>query len=545
MNYREKILNYFRQRDRGWVLSLFAAVCLVYLPFLGNPFIFDDLSFFSSTTIAYFTQAPFRLELRWLPYASLSWTYEIFSDALPHFFHMGNVLLHAVNTILLFYLLRQLMLAVLNEYENARVVVFGAWLGAMFFAVSPVAVYAAGYVVERSILMATLFALLMQLAYVRGLLSGKIGWLILSVLAYFLSVFSKEHSVMSLAVLAAVTVLLRGKVQISAISLLLTWVAFFIVALVVVLSTNGVLGKHYEVMATTMFEQQGMSANTTLLHLLSVLTQAGLFFKYMLLWLLPNPSWMSIDMRESFVSSLLVWQGWLGAASFMAYGAFGFWLLLRPGWLGLLGFALLYPWLQFAVEFSTIRVQETFVLYRSYLWMPGMALLIPLLLIKYPGRRTKLVLLSMVLLLVPLAWNRLWVMGDNYRLWNDAALLLPNARVAGADRIFYNRGIAEMAAHKTEEAVADLQIVVALNPQLAPVHNALGSAYINTGRYRDAIAQFDAALALKPDDATAYFGKGLSLKRLHEDKLAMQQMQKSCELKNMVACSIIRGMKGR
>ena len=46
MSIHTQLLNYFRQRDRGWVLSLFGAVCFVYLPFLGSPFVFDDLNFF-------------------------------------------------------------------------------------------------------------------------------------------------------------------------------------------------------------------------------------------------------------------------------------------------------------------------------------------------------------------------------------------------------------------------------------------------------------------------------------------------------------------
>ena len=211
----------------------------------------------------------------------------------------------------------------------------------------------------------------------------------------------------------------------------------------IILRAKGVFGTPYEAMAADLFEKQGIIEGAPMLHLLSAMTQAGLFFKYLLLWLLPNPAWMAIDMREPFVASLTAWQGWLGALGFVAYGALGGWLLLRPRWAGLAGLALLYPWLQFMLEFSSIRVQEPFVLYRSYLWMPGLMLFIPLLLAKWPNKKTFLALGLTALLLAPLAVNRLWVFADNYRLWNDAALLLPNDRVAGADRIFFNRGQAE------------------------------------------------------------------------------------------------------
>lgn len=556
MGGRAKLLSYFRQRNRGWLFSLLAAVCLVYLPFLGNPFVFDDLSANIGNMAARFTHSQFQFEPRWLPLASLGWTSAIFSDVLPHPFRLGNLLLHAANVVLLFFLLRQLVGAVIPDHEKPSATIWGAWFGALIFACHPVAVYAVGYLIQRSILMATLFSLVAQLAYLRGLLGGQKRWLALAASAYFLACFSKEHSVMLPALLLAQTMLLRTNITAPKEALWATWVALFAIALRVVSGTWGLFGAASEPMASNSFGQHGIAESTLMLHGLSALTQAGLFFKYLLLWCIPNPAWMSVDMREYFVPSWLAWQGWLGAAGFVTYGALGGWLLLRPKWMGLAGLALLYPWLQFMVEFPSIRVQEPFVLYRSYLWMPGMMLFFPLLLARpalspsvklrtgaaerFPGRRTLLGLGFVVLLLVPLAWNRLWVFADSYRLWNDAALLLRSERETGADRIFYNRGNAELAAKKWEDAIADFKRAISLSPQLGPVYYPLGVAYMNTGRYQEALAQFDAAIALRPDEANYYYAKALSLKRLHREDLAMRQMEKSCELKNTMACLIVQ-----
>jgi len=535
------LASYFRQRDRGWILSLFALACLLYLPFLGSPFFFDDLTFFFSGAAGHYAHSWFHFDLRWLPYATLGWTEMLFSNVVTHFFRLGNLLLHAANVILLFYLLRLLMGAAIPDRKDSPAVVWGAWFGALLFAIHPVAVYAVGYVVQRSILMATLFALLMQLAYVRGLLTGQARWLVLAVAAYFLAVFSKEHSVMVPALLAAQTVLFRSQERASARALWLAWAAFFSIGLLVILHARGVFGAPYEAMAADLFKQEGIVEGGAMLHLLSIFTQAGLFFKYLLLWSLPNPAWMAIDMREPFVSSLAAWQGWLGAVGFVAYGALGAWLLLRPRWAGLAGLALLYPWLQFVLEFSSIRVQEPFVLYRSYLWMPGMTLFIPLLLTKWPNKKTFLALGLAALLLAPLAVNRLWVFADNYRLWNDAALLLSNDGVAGADRILFNRGQAEEGANKWDAAIADFQRVAAISPQYAPVRFELGWAYAKTGRYEDAMVQFDAAITDDPKFANAYYGKALLLKMWGDNRRAAELMAKSCELKNAMACLIVKG----
>ena len=539
-----RILNYFRQRDRGWILSLLAMVCLIYFPFLGNPFFFDDLGFFYGTTLygnaaEQFKDAPFSFDLRWLPYASLGRTW-LWVGEVPHLYRLVNVLLHASSVILLFFLLRQLLSAVLQDLGKA-VITRAAWFAALLFAVHPVAVYAVGYVVQRSILMATLFSLVMQIAYLQGLLSGQKRWLVLAVVAYVLAGFSREHSVLMPAVLVAMTIMLRGNIRIGWKPLLLTLSAMAAVGVTLVLISKGIIGSRdpvFEPMGVNSLNQLKLDANEPL-HLLSILTQAGLFFKYLFLWLLPNPAWMSVDMREPFVASMNAWQGWAGAVVFMAYGALGLWLLLRRGKVSLAGLALLYPWLQFPVEFSSIRVQEIFVLYRSYLWMPGMMLLITLILIKWSGRRILVVLGMSIILMTVFSLNRLWVFADSYRLWNDAALLLKSEQVQGADRILYNRGTSASSSKKQGETISDLEQSVALAPQLAPLHYALGVEYFNVTRYQDAMAQFDLALSLDPVNAQYYYAKGIIFKRLHDDRQAILQMKKSCELKNTAACAIV------
>jgi protein O-mannosyl-transferase len=540
-----KISNYFREHDRGWVLSLIAIGCLAYLPFLGNPFIFDDLHVLTADVLDQYAHSMFSFNLRWFPSATLGWTAVLFSDAVPHFFHFGNLLLHLANTILLFYLLRLITGAVLADIHDSPALIRGAWFAAVLFALHPVAVYAAGYVVQRSIVMATLFVLLMQIAYLRGLLSGQARWLALTVLCYFLAVFSKEHSVLAPAVLGALTLLLWHKNAASKRALWLTWGALFAVAVLITLRAQGVLGSPYEEMAAESFRQQNIAASSPMLHLLSAMTQAGLFFKYLMLWLFPNVSWMSVDMREPFVATWTDGSALFGFSAFIAYGAGAVWLLLRGGAKGLAGFALLYPWLLFGVELAGIRAQEPFVLYRSYLWMPGMLLLIPLLYLRFPQKGTLLALSCVAIVLLSLAWNRLWVFGDSYRLWNDAALLLRDEKTAGADRIYFNRGQALMSEHKWEAAAKDFERSVAISPQLAPIHYALGDSYINAGRYQDALIQYEAAIKIDSSDGRFYLGKGLALTRLHRNDEARQQLAQSCKLKNFVACLLVSASQQR
>lgn len=546
MSLRIRLRNYFGSRDRGWILVLIAAAAAVYVPFIGNPLFFDDMPFFYGGAAKLYAHSMPNFGLRWLPYATLGWTEMAFSNVVTHVFHIGNLLLHVANAILLFHLLRLLAVNVVPGHSNPRLLAWAAWVGALIFALHPVAVYAAGYVMQRSILMATFFVLLMQLAYLRGLLTGQVRWLVLAVVAYFMAVFSKEHSVMTLAVLAAETVLLRPQIRANARSLRLAWAAFLFVGFMIILRAQGVFGTPYEAMAADLFRQDGIVESTPMLHLLSAMTQAGLFFKYLLLWILPNPGWMAIDMRETFVSSWLSWRGMLGAAGFLAYGAIALRLLWQRGGRGLLGLAMLYPWVQFVLEFATIRVQEPFVLYRSYLWMPGLLLALPGLLLAYPllaeKLRGKLALLGVAVLagvLAAAAADRLWVMADSYRLWEDAARLLPDEKTAGADRIYFNRGQAKVGMGKLDDAVADFRRSLAVSPQYAPVHFELGWTLARLNRFDEAMPEFDQSIALDPKFPNAYFGKGMLLKMQGKPAEADAQMEKACALKVPMACLVL------
>ncbi|CAH1197966.1 TPR_REGION domain-containing protein [Candidatus Nitrotoga sp. BS] len=523
--------------DRIKALILVLLVIVVYAPFLNNTLIFDDIPFFG-TAISHYANTLFRFDLRWFPYTTFGITW-VFLGEDPFVFRIQNLLLHGVNVLLLLLVLRMWIKLFITDVSKENIANWGAWLGALVFACHPLAVYGVGYLIQRSILMATLFTLIMQLTYLRGLLEGDKRYMVLAVMAYFLALFSKEHSLMAPAILLPLTLAIRTQNKLSLRALLATWLGFALVGLFVVLRIKGLFGVPYEKDAAALFGEQALLQGTSSLHLLSVLTQAGLFFKYCLLMLVPNPTWMSLDMREPFILTWKEWTSWIGLLAFVAYGAFALVILLRGGRVALLGLALLYPWCYYMVEFSSIRVQEIFVLYRSYLWLPGYMLLLPLLLSSLPSRKIMLVGALTVFLLVPLAWNRLWVFADKYRLWDDAVRLLHGEDRLGAHRTYFNRAQASFAVKNWDAAIADYKKSLSINSTYPEVNVALASVYSNSGRYLEALAEFDKAIAGNPKNASAYYGKSIVLKNLRDMAGSIQQMEKSCQLGLQQACIIV------
>ncbi len=527
--------NLYFPRDRVKALLLLLLVGLIYLPFLNSPLMFDDVPFFKSAVVA-FSDAPFNLNFRWFSSFSFGFTWAFFGED-PFVFRVQNLLLHGMNVLMLLLVLRLWISLLVNEVAQQKMANWGAWLGALVFACHPLAVYGTGYLVQRSILMATLFTLVMHLAYFRGLIEGNKRYAALAVAAYFLAVFSKEHSLLVPAILLPMSWILRAQIKLPVRALLATWLGFGAVALIVVLRTKGIFGQTYETDAAALFGQEEMLKGMPMLHLLSVLTQAGLFFKYCWLMLVPNPAWMSIDMREPFILSWRDWTSWIGLLAFVGYGVFAFFCLLRRGRIALLGLALLYPWLLFMTEFSTIRIQEIFVLYRSYLWLPGYMLLLPLLVSIWPDKKIMLAGALAALLLVPLAWNRLWMFADDYRLWNEAVQSLHGQDRMGAQRIYYGRAHASAGLKNWDAAIADYKKSLSIDPSRAQVHMALATAYYAAKRYPEAIEVLDKLIEREPSNAQAYYNKGILMGMLNDKVGGLENLKKSCELGGTIACA--------
>lgn len=523
---------------KSWVYSvlLVLAVSMVYGQFLHNPVLFDDLFFLSSLLQPHTELNELRpWMVRWLPYFTLLTAAEGLDSEVIVPIRVVSLLLHASVGITLFFFLRRLFRLVLARNglpEKSLSFDLTAFFSALFFVLHPVSVYGAAYMVQRTIVMATLFSLLALVSYMRGLETGRRMWLWASVVLYFMAVMSKEHAIMLPAVMLALTVLLvrpdAGMVR----RLWPVYVGFFAVALYVVIQKIGLLGEVYEPSGEHMIEAIGSHSP----FLMSVITQAWLFFKYLALWLLPNPAWMSADMREPFALSL--WSAYsLAMAAFLGYGLVAIRLLWMQGKAGLIGFAMLFPWLMFMTEFSAVRIQEPFVLYRSYLWMPGLFILLPLCIQKLNPKVAFWGLLVIAICLSLGAVNRLGTFSHSLLLWDDAEALVHDRRdLPGVDRIYGNRAKYLLDIKRYQQAVDDYEVAIKLRPDVATHHHGLAATYLPMGEYEKAIAEFSRSIELEPLRSSAWHGRGLAYRALGKNLFALHDFQKGCELGRRVAC---------
>lgn len=515
-----------------YVLGLLLAVAILYGQFLRSPILFDDLYFFEPTSVQnhpvdHFQFSPF--ELRSLPYATLAWGKDMFGPDMLHF-RIASLLLHAAVAISLFFFLARLFDAVYPGRSGAlldsRAMAFCA---ALLFALHPVAVYAAAYLIQRSIVMATLFSLLAMLAYLHGSVRQRPLWLWMSVPLYYLAVFSKEHAIMLPAVLLALTVLLHDDWRAKLRQHWGMFVVLAVIALFVIAAKKGVLGSTYEIFAPEMLDVE-----SKLNYPLSVLTQSWLFFKYAGLWLFPNPASMSVDMREPFAQ--LLWSSYLPAfAVFVAWGIGAVWLLMKRGKLGLAGFAMLFPWLMFMTELSTIRIQEIFVLYRSYLWVVGACAILPLVLDALDRRMAAIVVATIALAMVPISMDRLATFAHPLMLWEDAEKLVKDRPDApGGYRIYFNLGTEFVRIDEYDAGIRHLDRSIVLKPDWPFAYSNLGFAYIKKKQWQVAVMHFTRAIEILKSKgqiySRAFLGRAMAYEAMGEIGKAKEDYRVTCRV---------------
>jgi tetratricopeptide (TPR) repeat protein len=537
-------------------ILLIASSIFLYAGFLHNPLIFDDISFFGNTT-SYLGSLNFSVAPRSLSYFTFTLTnhYAGFNIAL---LRVESLALHASVGITLYFFLNRLWEYLLPQASvNTISYQWLAFFAAVIFILHPAAVYGSAYLVERSIVMSALFTLLMWLSVLRGLKHNNAIWLWASVIFYALALLSKEHAIMAPGVSIAIALLWwrtksAGSIKPPLVKHLISvLISYTLIGIYTILLLKGIIGKTYEIQGVDMASRLQL-INQESIYQLSILNQSALFFKYIGLWLFPNPLWMSIDIRIPFVTTFFAWPQTLGFIAFVLYPIAGSALLWRGGRLGILGFALLAPWLMYATEISTVRIQEPFVLYRSYLWFAPAFASFAIIFSQIQKRRAIIILISISVLMYPLAFDRLRTFSHPFMLWDDAARLMEGkSGLPGLERIYVKYGNQLRKAGLADMAITEQTKAINIRNDFIYAYNERGLAYLDLKQYQNALNDFNKTITIiynngKPYPgqqlavkilAEAYMGRGTSLEFLNQKALASRSIDSACNLGLQEACN--------
>jgi protein O-mannosyl-transferase len=506
---------------------LFCATLALYWSALGYPRVFDDYHLNpTALRTEYAAAAANPGVLRWISVSSFWAVNELLGSAVL-WQRLTNVLLHAATGALLFGFFARLFAALIDEARSRALALFGA----LWFVLHPVAVYGVAYIVERSIVLATLFSVLALWCVLEALIRRAPLWYAGAALAYLLAIFSKEHAVMLPAVAAALVVLVRGPSRALLRGLGAMLVVSAAIGAIVIVKRAAVIGAAYEPLTADIIGPGAIDAKHV--YALSIANQALLFFRYLATWLVPWPGWMAIDVRTPFPRELLSWPYTPAFVAWLAYPFVAGWLVLRRGRAGLAGFALLWPWLLALTEMAVVRAQEPFVLYRSYLWMAGLPALLPAVVAPFGERgRTAAGALAAVVLvaLIAATHERLQTFSSRLALWDDAVRMNENSKAPYAERAYVARGFAYLDQGRMAPAAADFERALELNPRSPDAHLARGTLRLRQGALPAALADFDRAIALDPRYASAYDKRCVVKAGLHRASEALPDCEKAVSL---------------
>jgi len=420
----------------------------------------------------------------------------------PRGYHVTNILLHAVNALLIWRLLQRLRIP-------------AAWFAALVFALHPVNVMSVAWISERKNVLSLLFALLTLLAFLRWDDTRLWRWHVAAVGAFALALLSKTAVVM-LPVVLLWCVWWRHN-RVSPRDGVAT-IPFFTLSLVMGLVTIWFERQHgivHEVVRVDSFAARLAGAGWAIwFYVGKSLWPVGLATVY--------PRW------DVNAASPMAWLP-VFVVAVVGVGCWKFRATWGRGALFALGcfVAMLLPVLGF--------INIAFMAYSFVADHWQYAAIIPVIALacaagakaveRAQWRGWPAVAVFVAVALGAGTWRRAHVWHDDETLWRDTLERNPAAWMA-----HNNLANVLLAQGHADEAAAQYQETIRLKPDYGNAHYNLGIVDFQRGDYSEATAQFRAAVRLKPRSAEAYNNLGAALAKMGQTNDAIAQFETAARL---------------
>jgi tetratricopeptide (TPR) repeat protein len=429
----------------------------------------------------------------------------------PFPYHLDNLILHCINSILVFWLI----FLISGDFTASLV-------ATLLFALSPLRVQSVAWVVERKGLLCALFFFSSFIAYIYSVKRSSRLLYGLSLFFFVLSFLSKAQGTLLLFVLIMYDWLIAGKLDRRSLIAKLPYLAGFVIA--------GLLAWMY------------MYTYANLRDTYSVPLFKGLFLAcYIFLfyvWKIAAP----FDLHEiypldmEFIRNLPI-TVWLSPVIILILAA----LLARPlkrlrrvspRHFGHVVFGLLLFTLFLAPSLRVLPLTATSLigLRQTYIACLGLFLIagegFSWLYRKKKSKPVRfmlcLILAVVMITYVVSSFLQCAVWKDGITFWNHVIERYPRFTIA-----LNNRGFTYNEKGDFVHALEDFNKVLALNPLSVEGRINLGNLYIDMHQYQKAKENLDFALIFEPEYATAYFNRGNLYQRDRDYDRAIEMYQKA------------------
>jgi tetratricopeptide (TPR) repeat protein len=536
-------------------VTLFVITFMVYTPTLRNDFVWDDGKYVcennhiqSLDSLSLYGMCTTFYKSNWHPLTWLSHAtdYAVW-DLNPFGHHLTNIILHGFNTVLVFFLVMQLVLKAkeVNHTPSPSKMSFSPHTGSMIvasvtallFGLHPLHVESVAWVAERKDLLCAFFFLLTLLSYLSYTSSAvnRHRWIryVFCLLLFALALMSK-----SMAVTLPVTLLLIDIYPLrrvsrrpeKKVSVLVEKMPFF--ALSAVSSVLTILAQRSGG-AIGSLEQFHLDAR-----FLNGLRSIAFYLGKMILPInlvpyYPFPShihWLDLPYLLSAllvltITGMCVWK--LTQGKYLFFIVWSYFMVTLLPVLGIIqvggqAAADRYTYLPgvsifLVMGIGALRIFEKTALKTHRIVSAGPALAF-ICILAFLGQLT-------------VTQIRIWHNPES--LWSYVISAFPG-RVALAHN---NLGNAYTEKGSLDKAISEYKKSLELNPHYAETHNNLGTAYFESGKVDEAIAEYTLALTIKPDFVDvrtnlgrAYLRKGMINEVISEYKKVLDLRPLNAEI---------------
>lgn len=513
-----------------WPLFLVLAVILFYLPVLQNDFVnWDDKDAITDNpAIRRFDWAFVKWAFttyatgNWMPLTWLSFALNYLMGGLdPRIFHGTNVLLHALNTVLVLGVgLRVLKALPDGEGREAmtRVKTFAmpiAFLTALLFGLHPIHVESVAWATERKDVLYSLFylwSLYLYLGYVTsGAFNTTLRWG--SLLLYFLSLLSKPMAVTLPLVFLILDYWPLRRLFPDSRQALKEKVPFFALALGSVIVT---ILSHEKAMS---YAQSGvefywiMNAFRSLIfYPLKMVLPVGLVGYY------PFPP----ELTVGYFFEELGAMGLAGLASYYSYRLRHKAPYFLTSWVYyLITLAPVVGFIQTGSEAAADRYTYLPCLGFFFLISAGVAFWV-----SYNRLLFGTLALMLAAVLGFLTMGQIGTWKNTSVLWERVTQLYPDENADAYSRL----GVAYLKAHRYDEALAAFSRAASIPPPMARTFHGLGTALVYKNKIPEAIQAFQYALSLDPTLNGPRSNLWMVYERLGQHGAAVEQMKEAIRL---------------
>ncbi len=483
----------FYEKSTYWIIGIIILTAIVYLPGINNELTnWDDP--------AYINENPYAKEFSWEntksmfseyyignyhPLTLLSYNIEYqFSKADPLIYHINNLLLHLLNTLLVFWFIS---LLVKNNKISA--------ITAVLFGVSPLHVESVMWISERKDVLYTFLFLTSLIAYIKYLDKRKTKLIILSLLLFLLSLLSKGQAV-TLAVSLLAIDYIYGRKLLSK-TVIIEKIPYFALALLfgVIAITAQKSGEAIAIEgADTIFGQ--------------IIYACYAFTEYIIKLIVPNNLSAIYPYPSNPDGSIPIWV-YLYLIPFAAIIWFFIYSLKHDR---SLAFGIIFFVLNIFLVLQLLPVGKAIMADR-YTYIPsiGIFFIVGSYFEKISLDRPKykqvigFIFGLYVFVLSILTYNRCEVWENSLSLWNDVLKKYPELPQAA-----YNRAIVREKERDIKGAIEDYSVTIRNDPANAEAYNNRGNAKTSAGDFKGAIDDLTMAVNIHDNYDEAYYNRGIA-----------------------------------